>query len=332
MGSGLLTRLPLSAQLRLEHWRHLPLWSPDPPFYREQDLAEVPFFVVGAGRSGNTLLRRVLMTHPDVAIPPESYVLRQTIRTYQRHQRDRWEDVVDRVVSCFESHPEFSTWQTDLAPVRVALDKLPEEERSYQHIIRAVYHRYMETHRPRATRWGDKTPMNTLGLPALMRAFPQAQWIHLQRDGRDVVASYLDAGIYRSREKAMERWVVSERYAAAAAEALPPEQFLNVRYLDLVSAPGPVIDEVQRFLGLDVMHDLHLQTSETALGDAERYAHHVNVHKPITPRSVGRWKHHEAFREPVPSWFARALDAAGYDPAVRPAVERHGEPGRSTSS
>ena len=35
----------------------------------------MPFFIIGSGRSGNTLLRTILETHPEVHIPPETYVI-----------------------------------------------------------------------------------------------------------------------------------------------------------------------------------------------------------------------------------------------------------------
>ena len=41
-----------------------------------------PFFIIGAARSGNTLLRRVLYAHPEIHIPPETFVLRAAIRKF----------------------------------------------------------------------------------------------------------------------------------------------------------------------------------------------------------------------------------------------------------
>ena len=40
-----------------------------------------PFFIVGSGRSGNTLMRRVLQTSPELHIPPETFVLGDCIES-----------------------------------------------------------------------------------------------------------------------------------------------------------------------------------------------------------------------------------------------------------
>ena len=61
-----------------------------------------PFFIVGSGRSGNTLLRAVLTGHSKVAIPPESYVLAKTIRRFRSYSFLNWSLLVRMILSEFE--------------------------------------------------------------------------------------------------------------------------------------------------------------------------------------------------------------------------------------
>lgn len=42
---------------------------------REEDLYDPPLFVLGAHRSGTSLLRRMLNSHPEIACPPESFII-----------------------------------------------------------------------------------------------------------------------------------------------------------------------------------------------------------------------------------------------------------------
>lgn len=45
-----------------------------------------PFFIIGSGRSGNTLLRRILTKKNGIVIPPETYVLGKVIRLHKAHK------------------------------------------------------------------------------------------------------------------------------------------------------------------------------------------------------------------------------------------------------
>jgi hypothetical protein len=43
-----------------------------------------PFFIVGCGRSGTTILRLMFNAHPDVAIPPESHFIARLVASWPR--------------------------------------------------------------------------------------------------------------------------------------------------------------------------------------------------------------------------------------------------------
>ena len=76
-----------------------------------------PFFIVGSGRSGNTVLRRMLCAHGDLHIPPETYVLGDVIRVFRRHRGLLWRDLVPLVLGKFEFYPEFVTFDVSLRPL-----------------------------------------------------------------------------------------------------------------------------------------------------------------------------------------------------------------------
>ncbi|HEX6923051.1 MAG TPA: sulfotransferase, partial [Bacillales bacterium] len=63
------------------------------------DLSCRPFFIIGSGRSGNTLLRTILFQNPDIVIPPESYVLGKAIRRYRQLSWLEWEELCSVVIS-----------------------------------------------------------------------------------------------------------------------------------------------------------------------------------------------------------------------------------------
>lgn len=254
------------------------------------DALPTPFFIVGSGRSGNTLLRAILCGHGELAVPPESYVLGAAVREYRKFGFLSWPELVDVVLDRFASHPQFATWDTDLAPVRAALLDRPDEQRSLARILDAVYRAWAWTHMPGARRWGDKTPTNVYHLPRIDAVFPDALYLHVLRDGRDVVASYLEAGFYETAEMACRRWIESVELVRDFSRGLDPGRFLEVRYERLVRDTEALVHDVCRLLGISYEPGmLRHRRRVDDLGDTGA-DHHAGLDRPIEDSSVGSWR------------------------------------------
>ncbi len=262
------------------------------PARRDSEVIPAPFFLIGAARSGNTLLRALLVGHPEIAIPPESYVLPRVVEKWEQLSFLRWDDLVRVVIGTFQSHPEFHTWNIDLSAVYPKALAIDVKHRSLAAIIDLVYRHYANEAFPGARVWGDKTPFNTENYRAILRLFPQARYIHILRDGRDAVSSSLEAGLTEGDvERACREWLLRVRSARALSRRVDSSRFLEVRYEDLVTDPRSVLQGVCDFL--EVPFEEQLMSHERvfkSLGDVEHYAHHAGVAKPISAASVGRWR------------------------------------------
>jgi hypothetical protein len=209
------------------------------------DAAQVatPFpFVVGCNRSGTTLLRAMLDAHPDLAVPPEAYFTLAALRAATPDARFD----LDARLAAIAANRSFATW--NLAPdgleaVRAAGPGTPAQ------LVREVYGAYARQHgKPRV---GDKTPRNVLHLPFLADALPEARFVHLIRDGRDVVPSVLEHLLGPETMLAgIDYWQDRVTAGRRAGRALGPERYLEVRYEDLVADPAAVQRAVCSFLHL----------------------------------------------------------------------------------
>jgi hypothetical protein len=203
-----------------------------------------PFpFVVGCNRSGTTLLRAMLDAHPDLAVPPEAYF---TLRALRPGSPDAPFAPAARLAE-IEANRSFATWALPpgaLAGVTAAPPADPAE------LVRAVYRVYAEHHgKPRA---GDKTPRNVLHVPTIAAALPEARFVHLVRDGRDVVPSVREHLLGpESLPATIDYWRDRVLAGRRAGATLGPDRYLEVRYEDLVADPEAVLPTVCRFLGLD---------------------------------------------------------------------------------
>ncbi len=248
-----------------------------------------PFFIVGSGRSGNTLLRRILGTHPGVHIPPETYVLGPSIQLFARYNNMKWPSLVRLILSQFEYYPEFGTFDITLRPLVNHLDKLPESKRSLAYLLDNFYRYHAEVQAIDCIRWGDKTPMNTFWLGRIFSVFPDAKFINMIRDGVDVIASYLQAGIYRNLEEAALRWHHSLRLASQFNKN-HPGIMLDVYYEDLVTTPESTVQNICRFLDIEYQPGmLEVKNSQVEkMGDIGVYDHLKNVRNSINPDSIGK--------------------------------------------
>lgn len=276
-----------------------------------------PFFIIGSGRCGTTLLRAALETEPSVHIPPETHVLGPLIRRYRWYSRLPWTELNKLILGTFEFHAHFAAFEITLRDLYLELLNVPAERLNLAHVLNRVYLEHAKSFKPSATRWGDKTPLNTFYLKEILSVFPDARFIHVLRDGRDVVRSYVELNRYDIQEAAA-RWTRSVRLSRQFGRR-HPDRFTEVRYEDLVHDPRGAIQSVCRFLGLQ-FSDRMLRHHEydLKLGDVDLLSHHANVKNPISTTRVGRWREFfdDEEAEDVEKALGPALAAAGYEPAT----------------
>lgn len=261
----------------------LPL--PGYPINRHEDFE--PVFIVGSGRSGTTLVRRILVETGEIHIPPETYVLPEVISKFSMMRPLPWGWLVSMTLADFQFQPTHDSFGIDLAPLAVHLKSAPKGSRSLALILDAVYRYHAQVSGSHAARWGDKTPLNVYALDRIHATFPQARYIHVLRDGCDAVASMLRVGRYGSIDDAAERWSTS---VAAARRFMRkhPDRCLEVRYEQLVREPEPGAKECCEFVGLPFQPSVITSTDIiTKGGDITALPHHSEVLRPINEGRIG---------------------------------------------
>lgn len=275
-----------------------------------------PFlFIIGSGRSGNTLLRRLLMEQLSIYIPPETYVLPKIADDSIRTRNLKWETFVDLTVSSFEYHPEFETFNIpSLRDFAIKAKSWPFEQRNIPTLLKGLYCHFSEKAEIRSDWLGDKTPLNTLHIGRIDRIVPNANYIYLLRDGVDVAKSYVNAGIYEHLEDAATRWVRSHKSWETFRKKLPEDRHLQVRYEDLVSSPEKHVNHIASHFGIPRRESLAQLDSQ--LGDVEQRSHHSNVTQAPTPNSIGKGRSEvseddaKRLRPVLSTWLRRY----GYEP------------------
>jgi Sulfotransferase family len=302
-------------------------------------------FVVGAARSGTTLLRLMLDAHPELAVPPETHFLPELVKASKAPGATA-EGLADLVVT----HRRWSDFGLDPDDLRRRFARL--RPFAVGDAIRAFYAAYAE--RQGKPRWGDKTPAYARRMRLIERHLPEAHFVHLMRDGRDVRLSQISFGSDPPRPgKHARRW--KRRIRSTRRDGAQVDHYLEVRYEDLVTEPERHLRRICDFVELDfdsAMLAYHqeadarlremardLPAGEELLPDQsrraetseERLAMHALTREPPRADRVERWR--EAMSDADRAEFERVagdlLHDLGYEVATPDAP---GEaPGRATA-
>ena len=279
----------------------------------ESNLSCIPFFIIGSGHSGNTLLRSILSGNSDISIPPESYRIPFAIKKFHIFNNRDWEDIVPQVLKEFEDCKEFYTWEIDITDAQKRLENIADSKRTLSNIFDELFCTYTEKHSPGSKIWGDKTPMNTLYLDWIGTVFPRYKFIHIIRDGRDVASSYLKMERYDTILEAANRWINSIESAQSFGSKIK-ENYIEIRYEELVTKPEEVIKDTCDFLDIDYDSKMLDHTKQVKkLGDTDK-EHHSNLSKPISSDSVGKWRNNlsESDQESITKLLHKHLQRLGY--------------------
>ncbi|MGQ0720629.1 MAG: sulfotransferase family protein [Candidatus Eiseniibacteriota bacterium] len=202
-----------------------------------------PVFVVGAPRSGTTLLLETLNRHPDLWLCEETYFLHFVWGRRQRLGDLRNERNRRRLVDAYLATKRVRQQDVDLAKLAEAL---MEEGTSYEAFFESLMRFCARAHG--RTRFGEKTPDHARRADVLCNLFPDCALVHLVRDPRDVVASLLrmpwgDKSVLANTRQ----WVECER-GALAVQGRP--NYFRVVFEDLVANPEVELGKLCDFVGV----------------------------------------------------------------------------------
>lgn len=197
-------------------------------------------FVIGAPRSGTTMLERMLSSHSMIQGGPEPHLL-----TPLAHL-----GVWDKVDKAPYDHILAAESQ------KLFVSQLPRQELDYWDACRAycdvVYGRYLENVGKGRPICLDKTPANALILPFIMKVFPDGKYVVLTRHPLAMFSSFANSFFDGDYEVAQNHNPIINRYVPAIAAFLRQTEvsFIHVRYEDLVKNPEDWFARICEYIGV----------------------------------------------------------------------------------
>ncbi|WP_239162095.1 sulfotransferase family protein [Acrocarpospora phusangensis] len=253
----------------------------------ETYMQDRPIFVIGCPRSGTTMLQLMLHSHPRVAVPPETRFL---VPAYfgRRKYGDLREEANRRRLA------EWITNGRDTKFRELGLDRAAFVEQavagpgSLGSVIGTVFRSYAA--RFDKPRWGDKRPSYFKHVDILLRMFPDAQFIHLIRDGRDCVASLKEMPWYHlSSFHAIANWAEAIDFGRRSARRLPKGSYYELRYEDLTADPESELRKLCGFIGEQYDPAMCEPQHVAQVAVPAHKVWHSNTHGAVTTSRAGSW-------------------------------------------
>ncbi len=271
----------------------------------EKTTATPIYFIVGAGRSGSTLLQLMFDAHPNTIAPIESRFIIFLYEKYASVKNWTQEKLTQFYTDLFYDEKIYYLWELDKKQLQKDILSQPENT-NFGNLCKIVFKNYISFFKKKKAKVIiDKNPINSLFIPWLLKVFPNAKFIHLIRDPRASCYSHVKAGMQPNPYAAALMWRDYNK-AIEKSKQKHPERFETVFYEDLVKNPNLVLTELTTFLNIDFKEELlkfnqHFKSdfinklktakqSKKSLKQQLFHKYHNNLQKPISDKYINSWQ------------------------------------------
>jgi hypothetical protein len=232
----------------------------------------------------------MITSHPGIVVPPEC-----GFAVWWHVKYLDWDVLrLSEFMEDLKTSKKIETWKLDYDKLSSFIES--RRPASYAETVSLVYEFYATGRKPGFHRWGDKNNFHLNHIPTLRALFPEALFVHIVRDGRDVACSYRKLGdaniqsVYAPRlpkdiAVIAHEWQTNVGTVTNAFAGIPPTQAFDIRYEDLVRDTKSSLRRLCEFLGED-------------FDPAMLEYHRLNQSEQLEPSEFLQWKEN-TLREPL---------------------------------
>jgi Sulfotransferase domain. len=252
---------------------------------KDKPVQKPPFFIVGCVRSGTTLLRDVLRSHPNLVSPEETHFFRWS-EPFGIPQSLK---MLSGSNSVLKKHREMDRVS------EAEFNNILERSVSRGDLQRKYMQKYLVNNNLEDKRWFDKTPQNVYGAALIADEFPGAKFIHIVRNPVDVVSSLRIGKVVKIENLvgACNYWNEAVTIVNALKKAYPHRVY-EVNYEDFTGNFLPELEKMLAFLNEDFDPNWFEKFTTTP-----KEHDHSNLFKPEElvqiERLCKRWGHHYGY-------------------------------------
>jgi len=207
---------------------------------------EKPIILGGAGSSGSTLLITLLGRHREITAGPELSLLNK--KYFFLTDIHKLHSQADRIAArgiCTDGwflYPRI--YHEKYGFSKEQFRRMLKKAGSQKEFIDTFFAYYMQG--KSGNIWAEKTPSNAYCFEEILTLYPEARIIHIYRDGRDVITSFIKRGM--SPYYAVMLWLYNTAHALKMRDH---PNYYELKYEDLVTNPEIILQDLCGFLGLN---------------------------------------------------------------------------------
>jgi hypothetical protein len=261
-----------------------------------EKIRKIPMvFILGNERSGTTLLRTLLNSHPNIIATPES---KFAVKLYPRFGKiKKWteKDVHNIINELYKESFFLKIWRIERTLLTSRLLSIKDLV-DYSSVCKIIYFS-MRNDKENILVIIDKNPIYVLFIPVLLKIFPEANFIHLVRDPRDNVNSHAKSFGVQNIGFAAQKWLGFNKILRKARQLMPNRIYLLL-YEDMAGETELNMKKLCSFLGVNYNKAMllntfsdHLKSFDTEKPIIDRAKEiHSNLFEPVNTSNIGKWK------------------------------------------
>lgn len=254
-----------------------------------------PIFIGGCGRSGTTLLRILMSKHEDVFSGPEFNIHSNQIIKLRRR---KYSHLPQRAYMLKDPN-QLKTLSRKFEINMTTINKIINESLNFPDFMENFFS-YL-TKKNNKKFWIEKTPKNCNIIEYIYKYFPNSKFIHIIRDGRDVVCSlrnhpnsYVDdnGNIQKIEtnnpiKKCINRWVFDVENALRFRD---DKRYYELKYEHLLENKEKEIKKIFNFIGIMDDGKINFEKEEKKFCSDAYFLPSVKAKSKIDKKRIGRWK------------------------------------------
>ena len=215
-----------------------------------------PYFIIANPRSGSSILRILLNHHSNTIFPPECGFIQWLYPKYKNWDLNK----INEFIIDLSQTKKFEGWEMSLIDLSTYLHT--SKPKTYQEACYYVYEFYGIKQGKQVKVWGDKNNYYIDYLNEINTIYPEAKYINLTRNPKDICVSYLNLQNVKDEVKYKPNVPTNVKDIANSIRSnqikvnnflsqIDPNKVYNISYEDLMISPQEELIKIGSFLGLD---------------------------------------------------------------------------------